>query len=43
MLRMCFGAIEQHVEDESDSDDGATINFNLGAKLAGSFGSMPEK
>ena len=25
MLRMCFGAIEQHVEDESNSDDGATI------------------
>lgn len=29
-------------KDESNSDDGATINFNLGAKLAGSFGSVPD-
>ena len=43
MLRICFGAIEQHVEDESNSEDGAPNDFNLGAKLAGSFGSVLEK
>ena len=31
------------LKDESNSDDGAMINFNLGVKLAGSFGSVLEK
>ena len=35
--------IEQHVGDESNSDDGATNNFDSGAKLTGSFRSVPEK
>jgi len=43
MTRMCFGVIEQHVGDESNSDDGAMNNFNSGQKLAGSFGSVPAK
>ena len=43
MLRICFGAIKQHIKDESNSEDGALNNFNLGAKLIGSFRSVLEK
>jgi len=43
MLRMCFSTIKQHIKDKSNSNNGATINFNLGVKLAGSFRSVLEK
>ena len=43
MLQIYFNAIEQHVKDESNSENRAPNNFNLEVKLAGLFRSILEK